>query len=148
MATRAEVRARSLRHSAVYVVVRSSAGDVLVHRRAAWKDIYPSRWDVAAGGVLQAGEGWEVAAERELAEELGVRAPLRSLGDGRYEDDDVRVVGRVYEVVHDGPFAFDDGEVAEARFVPLAELEPWLDQRPTCPDGRAIVVPLLRPLGG
>ena len=145
VATRAAMRAESLRHRAVYVVVRSSAGEVLVHRRAPWKDIYPSRWDVAAGGVLHASEAWESAAERELAEELGVRGALQPLGEGAFEDDEVRVVGRVYQVAHDGPFAFDDGEVAEVRFVALGELPAFLAERATCPDGVAIVLPLLPP---
>jgi isopentenyldiphosphate isomerase len=79
-ATRARMRAEGLRHRAVYVVVRTSDDGVVVHRRAGWKDVYPGAWDCCFGGVLDAGEGWEDAAARELAEEAGITAPLRHLG--------------------------------------------------------------------
>ena len=116
--TRAVLRADNLRHRAVFVLVVSSRGEVLVHRRSPTKDVWPGWWDVAVGGVVAAGETYEVAARRELAEELGVAvcAP-EPLGGGSYEDDHVRLIGRVYRVVHDGPFTFADGEVVDARFV-------------------------------
>src|SRR5690606_9429424 len=41
--TRAEMRAANLRHRAVGIVVRRPGdGAVLVHRRAPWKDVWPS----------------------------------------------------------------------------------------------------------
>ena len=70
------------------VVVRSTvAGDVLVHRRAGWKDLWPGYWDLAVGGVVGVGEPWPAAARRELAEELGVEVvELFELGGFSYED--------------------------------------------------------------
>lgn len=142
--TRAEMRAGNLRHRAVYIAVVTTDGRLVVHRRASWKDVWPSRWDLAFGGVLAVGEAWEAAAWRELAEEAGIEAPLRHAGAGRYEDGEVRVVGEVYVATHDGPFRFADGEVDEVDYVPLDDLDAWLDGRPCCPDTVAVVVPLLR----
>ena len=73
--TRAEARARgaAARHRACYVAVLTSDGDLVVHRRADWKDVYPGYWDVCFGGVLGAGEAWDDAAHRELLEEAGDR---------------------------------------------------------------------------
>jgi 8-oxo-dGTP pyrophosphatase MutT (NUDIX family) len=76
LVTRRQMRAETLWHRAVFIVVRSSSGDVLVHRRADTKDVWPGWWDVAVGGVVSPGESWEVAAQRELAEELGVLLPI------------------------------------------------------------------------
>ena len=56
----------------VGIIVRSTTGSVLVHQRAADKDVWPSMWDVMVGGVVSAGETYEVAARRELNEEIGV----------------------------------------------------------------------------
>ena len=112
---RTRVRAENLRHRAVFVLVRSSHGEVLVHRRSDTKDLWPSLWDLAVGGVVTAGEGYDEAAVREIAEELGINGVvLERLGSGRFEDDDVRLLGVVYRVEHDGPFTFADGEVVEA----------------------------------
>ncbi len=143
---RSVMRARNLRHRAVFVLVHSTRGEVLIHRRSDSKDVWPGQWDVAVGGVVAAGEGYDAAAVRELAEEIGVHVgldALQPLGGGRYEDADVRVVGRVYGLVHDGPFRFDDGEVVEARFAGLAELESRLHRDRFLPDSRALVLPWL-----
>ena len=95
--TRAEMRRRRLRHRTVFVaVVDPDDRRLLVHRRADWKDTAPGWWDIAFGGVVAAGEGWDDAAVRELEEEAGVRAPLEPLGAAAYEDDAVKEVCRVY----------------------------------------------------
>jgi len=140
--TRAEMRAGNLRHRAVGIVVRRPGdGAVLVHRRAAWKDVWPSYWDVAFGGVCGVGETWEEAAARELAEEAGVDVgpgDLEHAGDGAYADDDVAMVGRVFVVRHDGPFRFPDGEVTEVAWVPFDGVEAWAAGRDVCPDSLAL----------
>jgi hypothetical protein len=69
--------------------------------------------------------------------------PLVPLGSGRYEDDDVRIVARLYEAVCDGPFTFADGEVVEACFVTLPELQQRLATDSFVPDSVALLVPLL-----
>jgi 8-oxo-dGTP pyrophosphatase MutT (NUDIX family) len=149
LATRAEMRASNLRHRSVAVVVVTRAGEVVVHRRADWKDVWPGRWDVCFGGVVGVGEEWRDAARRELAEEAGVDVPddsLRALGQGSFADEDVSAHARIYAVTHDGPFLPADGEVAEVALVPFAQLDGWLAGRSVCPDSASLVVPLLRTL--
>jgi isopentenyldiphosphate isomerase len=141
---RALMRRHRLRHRATFVIVRSRDGQILVHRRSDAKDLWPGRWDLAVGGVVTAGESYDDAARRELAEEVGVTAAvLVPLGAGRFDDDDVHLVARIYEVVDDGPFTFADGEVVEARFVTLAELWTRLASAAFVPDSVALLVPLL-----
>ena len=142
--SRAEMRAGNLRHRAVYVLVLDGAGRLLAHRRADWKDVWPGRWDVAFGGVAGVGEPPDVTARRELAEEAGVGVPLERLGEGGYEDAEVRVRGPVFLARSDGPFAFADGEVVETAWVEVDELPRWLAGRSLCPDSVAIALPLLR----
>lgn len=138
--TRAEMRRRALRHRAVYVVVRTSDDGVVVHRRAQWKDVYPGWWDICFGGVLDVGEAWASAAERELAEEAGIEAAVTPLGGGPYGD---AVIGRVYAATHDGPYPCPDGEVVEVRVVPRSELQAFVDAHDVCPDSVALVLPHL-----
>ena len=68
-----------LKHRCVSIVVRSSAGAVLIHRRSERKDLWPGFWDFCAGGVLASGEDWDEGARRELAVFRGHTAgpPLR-----------------------------------------------------------------------
>lgn len=142
--TRAEMRAGRLRHRSVFVAVLDSAGRLLVHRRSESKDIWPGWWDVSVGGVLAPGEEWSEGAERELAEELGLRGMnLTPLGDSLYEDGDVRLVGRTYLAVSDGPFSCPDGEIAETCWVGRSALARMLREERFLPDGLALVLPRL-----
>jgi len=143
--TRREMRAQRLLHGSVGIAVMSVDGRLLVHRRSAEKDLWPGRWDIAAGGVVMAGETYEQAARRELAEELSiVDGELQHLGDGRYVDDDVAEICRCFRLVHDGSFAFDDGEITEARWVTLSELDEMRSTHPFLPDSVTLLLPLLR----
>ena len=115
------MRAERLRHRAVFIVVTLHRRALLVHRRSDGKDLWPGRWDIAVGGVVGAGEDYDAAARRELAEEIGIGdvVPV-PIGAGRFADDDVDLLARCYRVVHDGPFRFADGEVVEVRWVDAA----------------------------
>ena len=144
-ATRREVRARVLKHRCVSIVVRSSRGEVLIHRRSERKDLWPGLWDFCAGGVLAAGEGWEDGARRELAEELGVSAALAAVGTAAYRDAQVDEIARLFMATHDGPFAFNDGEVVEAFFVTLDDLALRLQRDRFVPDSVALAWPLIKP---
>jgi 8-oxo-dGTP pyrophosphatase MutT (NUDIX family) len=141
--SRAEMRARNLRHRAVYVLVVDGGGRLLVHRRAAWKDVWPDRWDVAFGGVAAVGEALAETARRELLEEAGIEASLERLGSGSYEDGEVRVRGDVFLARSEGPFTFADGEVVETAWVPVKDLPAWLASHELCPDSVTIALPLL-----
>lgn len=142
--TRAEMRAKRLRHRAVSIAVISSDRRLLVHRRADDKDVWPGMWDMAAGGVVAAGETYDEAARRELHEELGVHVEvMEPLGEGRFEDDAVALIGRGYLAVHDGPFTFTDGEIAEVRWVTRAELTALMASEAFVPDNVALLLPLL-----
>jgi isopentenyldiphosphate isomerase len=139
---RRRMRAERLRHRAVFIVVTTSDGRLLVHRRSEAKDLWPGWWDVAVGGVVAAGEPYDVAARRELAEEVGIDHPtwpVTPIGSGAYEDDDVSLIGRCYAVTWDGPLHFADGEVAEARLVNRAEFEVLRREYRFLPDSLALV---------
>jgi isopentenyldiphosphate isomerase len=142
--TRSEMRSRRLQHRSVGIAVLSSDGRLLIHRRSNGKDLWPGWWDIAVGGVVAAGETYDDAAERELAEELGIDGvALEHLGHGRYVDADLAAICRGYRLVHDGPFIFADGEVAEARWATFAELDVLRATHRFLPDSLALLLPLL-----
>lgn len=137
---RRRMRAERLRHRAAFVIVNTTDGRLLVHRRAGTKDLWPDRWDIGAGGVVGAGEAPGDAAARELAEELGVSdVDLVPVLVGAYCDADVDVVGYVWRAVTDGPFRMDDGEVVELRLVDRAAMERMLATETWVPDAVAML---------
>lgn len=111
-ATRRQMRAEGLPHRATYVFVFDSKGRLYVQRRTTTKDVYPGYLDLAAGGVVLAGESYEVSAERELAEEMGIRGvPLQSWFDFYFEDGASKVWGRAFSCRWDGALSLQPEEV-------------------------------------
>jgi isopentenyldiphosphate isomerase/uncharacterized protein YqgV (UPF0045/DUF77 family) len=139
---RARMRAGNLRHRSVAIVVVSNDGRVLVHRRSEDKDLFPGWWDLAAGGVVGAGESYADAASRELAEELGITDVMPSfVAVGRHDDAHASEICHIYRVEHDGPYRFDDGEVTEARLVTPDEFATLVTTQPFLPGSLAMVLP-------
>ncbi len=143
--TRAEVRAKTLRHRCTYVALVDTSDRLVVHRRAEWKDVYPGWWDIAFGGLCGVGEDWVSAARRELSEEAGLTGEaLWPLGRIRYDADDGRILGEVYLVRSDAEPTCPDREVVEIDRVPIDHLDAWLTDRLVCTDSCSTVLPLLR----
>ena len=102
-------------HRATYIVVRNARGEICVQRRTLTKEVFPGGLDLAAGGVVGAGEAEHLAARRELAEELGIRGvPLRPAGGFVHAEGGNHIYGSLFLVEHDGPLALQAEEVAEA----------------------------------
>jgi 8-oxo-dGTP pyrophosphatase MutT (NUDIX family) len=138
-ARRADAYARRLRHRCVFVLARDPAGRIFVHRRTAWKLVFPSRYDMFVGGVVGAGETYDAAALREAEEELGVPdlPPPVPLFKFLYESPEHTWWSSVYEVRCEAPVAPQREEVAWHTFLTEAELARRLAHWPWVPDGMA-----------
>ena len=107
---------------------------VLVQRRTDTKDLFPGYYDLAAGGVVAAGESYEECAVREAEEELGIRdTAIAPRFDFHYADANTRCFGRVFVCHHDGPFTLQPEEVASVRFHAQEEIVRG-DVAPITPD--------------
>jgi 8-oxo-dGTP pyrophosphatase MutT (NUDIX family) len=135
-ASRARMRSEGLRHRATYILVLDAQDRLFVHRRTSTKDVYPSHYDIAAGGVVLAGETYAASAERELAEELGIDGTaLKPMFDFYYEDGLCRVWGRVFICRWDGPIAMQAEEIESGEFMQTTDIIEMSRQKPFTPDG-------------
>ncbi len=144
--TRAEMRRGMLRHRATYIAVVNSRLELVVHKRADWKDVAPGYWDLCFGGVAGVGEGWREAAQRELLEEAGLgvnEQRLDELGSVFFDQPGMRIVGEAFVVRSDEPMSCPDGEVVALDVVPLARIGSWVAEREVCADSAQAVLPLL-----
>ena len=131
---RHRMRSENLPHRATYIFIFDRRGRVLVQRRTAIKDMYPGCYDLAAGGVVAAGESYEENAKREAEEELGIRdTALVAKLDFYYEDAHNRCFGRVFTCVHEGPFTLQAEEVESVAFHTVEEIGAG-DVTPVTPD--------------
>ena len=144
IADRVRVRAERLRHRTAFVVVRSTRGEILAHRRAETKSTAPGEWDLGFGGGVAVGESYEAAAARELVEEAGISTPLRLVTDYSYDGADSVEIGRLYETVSDGPFVHPADEVAESKFVAPESLDHFMATHQLCSAAIDVMVALLR----
>jgi isopentenyldiphosphate isomerase len=133
--TRAEIRARRLPHRCVYILVFNRSGELFIHQRTPTKDVFPGYWDVAVGGVVAAGESFDLAADREGAEELGVPLRVEPLFPFSFSDARTTAFAHVYRGTHDGPFRLQKEEIVQGCFIPPAEVEARAKAAPFCPDG-------------
>ena len=117
-------------------VVFDTRGNLFIHLRTPTKDIWPGRWDICIGGVLTAGESFDVGVGREVREELGIDVPVEKLWPFRYGDE---IHGMVYRGVSEGPFQLQVEEIVRGEFVPPAEVLARTKTEPFCPDGVAVL---------
>jgi 8-oxo-dGTP pyrophosphatase MutT (NUDIX family) len=100
--------------------VFNSKGELYVQKRTPVKDIYPGYYDVAAGGVVMAGESYDESASRELNEEMGIKGvSLTHIFNFYHQDADNRVWGRAYRCVYDGKIVLQEEEVESGDFYTL-----------------------------
>ncbi|PAU87668.1 NUDIX hydrolase [Pseudomonas sp. WN033] len=118
--SRAQVQAERLITRCTYIFVFNVAGQLCLHQRTLHKRLYPGYWDVAAGGLVAAGESYLEGARRELAEELGVAGvDLHSHGRFFYDAPESRLWGAVFSCRWDGPIEMQPEEVLAVRWIDL-----------------------------
>ncbi|PAW71462.1 MAG: ribosomal RNA small subunit methyltransferase A [Verrucomicrobiia bacterium Tous-C5FEB] len=131
-ATRGEVHAQGLLHRAVHILVFNKRGDVLLQQRSMLKDAHPGVWESSVSGHLDAGEAYETAAVRELAEEMGIDAKCPPTEIARLKPS--AATGwehiRLYRCEHQGNIRFPAAEIESAMWLPLPVLEAWIKARP------------------
>jgi isopentenyl-diphosphate delta-isomerase len=135
LAGKLDAHRRGLTHRAISVFIRNSAGALLMQRRAAGKYHSGGLWANACCSHPLPAENAAAAAQRRLAQEIGIECALQPLfrthyrapvSGGLIEDEVVHVFGGRY----DGPVKPDPAEVSETRWIGLPELDRDLQARP------------------
>ena len=110
----------------VFLFRVSNAGDLelLWQKRSEKIDRYPGDYDISAGGHINLGETLIEGAIRETHEEIGVKITADDLNFVTERGFNKNRFAWIYAVDWTGrseDFYFDDKEVSEVRWVPLAE---------------------------
>lgn len=133
-ATRQEVHATGLWHRAVHVLVFDSPGRVFLQKRSMAKDLSPGLWDSSCSGHLDAGEDYDVAVLRELAEEIGVTLTPSQAPDRWFRLEACEPTGWefvwVYRLRHDGPLTLEPSEIQYGEWVEPPEVTARIAARP------------------
>jgi isopentenyl-diphosphate delta-isomerase type 1 len=133
-APRAEVHARQLLHRAVHVLVHDDAGRLFLQKRSLGKDTFPGCWDSSCSGHVDTGETYEIAARRELSEELGfadATLPLRPIVKLAAAPETGHEFIQIYALGPTrGPFVLHPEEISDGRWIVPAELTVEIESAP------------------
>ena len=131
-ATRKEVHQRGLKHRATHVLVFNSAGQIFLQKRSLKKDRQAGLWDSSASGHLNAGEGYDACAVRELQEEIGLelKTPLQRLFKlpASLATDWEHVW--IYRCEAEGPFSLNPDEIDCGGWFSPDQLTQWIAEKP------------------
>jgi isopentenyl-diphosphate delta-isomerase type 1 len=122
---RGVIHARGLMHRSAQVMLFNSASQVFLQKRSDSKDEFPGLWDSSAAGHVNPGEDYADCARRELAEELGITAPvaLEPLFRIRATEATGWEHCSVFRCFYDGPLSLQDEEVDDGRWLSAAEMD-------------------------
>ncbi|QQY08097.1 MAG: ribosomal RNA small subunit methyltransferase A [Candidatus Xiphinematobacter sp.] len=129
---RAEIHTENLPHRSVHVLIRNRVGKWFLQRRSIWKDSNPGKWDSSVAGHLLSGEGYEIAARRELCEELGVtrcdwllkKGSLQASAETGWE------FIEVFFTQQEGPFSLTPMEIDIGAFFEEETIQRWIRKEP------------------
>lgn len=141
--SRRESKVSGRRHRVVRVIVEDEAGNTLIQKRVATKDMYPNCWDNAAAGHVDVGESYLTAVERELQEEIGIEGvDLEEVC--YYYSEAVSPTGQILNrftkiyrtiVPHNTQFTLQPSEVSEVKWVTLDEVRSLVEEGTQISDG-------------
>jgi isopentenyl-diphosphate Delta-isomerase len=115
--TRREIHEKGLLHRAVHVFVFNTAGEIFIQRRSAAKDRHPLKLDSSAAGHVDPGESYEITAQRELEEELGITAPVKKILWMRAQPETDNEHVALFSLVTDLPPAPNGEEIEWGEFM-------------------------------
>lgn len=131
-ATRQDVHRQKWRHRAVHILIVENQR-LFLQKRVLTKDAHPGKWDSSCSGHVDAGENYEMAAQRELQEELGLTLPHETLELLTYlpasDATDWEFI-KIFRTSHSGPFQLNKHEISEGQFFTLTHIQTWIEQKP------------------
>ncbi|WP_438295915.1 NUDIX hydrolase [Streptomyces sp. HUAS TT7] len=123
-------------HRIAATICRDREGRILVLRRAETLSRFPGYYDAMVGGAVDVGESYQEAAVRELAEELGVRVPVRFLFKLLFREGISPIWLGVHEAVVSETLVPDPSEIDWHGWLTMGELREVVDQWCFVPGGR------------
>jgi isopentenyl-diphosphate delta-isomerase len=114
-----------------HVFLRDGHGRILLQQIAPGSVRHPGRWGSSVAAYLGSGESYLAAAQRRLAEELGVRdVALRELLKLALPEEGAHKFTTLFVASHAGTVSPDGSAIAALRWVDAATIERELAQAP------------------
>jgi isopentenyl-diphosphate Delta-isomerase len=122
-ATRKYIHQNKLLHRSAHIFVFNSQKELFLQKRALCKDESPGLWDTSCAGHVDAGESYDECANRELFEELGIKAALQPFIKIAACQDTHGEHIEVYTCITDDAILINSEEISEGVFFDLPQIE-------------------------
>jgi isopentenyl-diphosphate delta-isomerase len=122
-------------HRAFSIFVFNDKNELLLQKRSPGKPLWPNYWSNTCCSHPRFGETMDLAVSRRLMQELGFECPLAYLYKFKYQAQ-YDAVGAEHEYCwvyfgrYDGAVDVNMSEIADWRFVSVADLEADLERSP------------------
>ncbi|NOX71098.1 MAG: NUDIX domain-containing protein [Candidatus Micrarchaeota archaeon] len=129
-APRSHIHNSKLWHRGIHIILLDSDGRVILQNRSPTKDKWSGKYDLSVSGHVNAGEGYDDVARREIYEELGIKGmELKKLIKLRldYGAHD-NMISVVFSGKCDGGFLLDEDETDFLVFMSPEKLRKELSE--------------------
>jgi isopentenyl-diphosphate delta-isomerase len=127
---RSQVHRRRLLHRAIHVFLFRPNGEILIHKRSASKEEFPSVWTSSCSGHVSSGDGYPETARRELLEELGIETDLRELQKFAACPETSMEFSMLYAGVSNRSVRPDPNEITEICWLTPMQISDWIVKSP------------------
>jgi isopentenyl-diphosphate delta-isomerase len=125
---RAELFQKHANFRVAHDLIFNSSGELLIQELERKRLRHPGYWGSSVAAYLFAGESYRDAAERRLAQELGVHnLNLEFIGKISMVDDGCQKFIGIFAGLYDGRFSVDKEHIEEIEFLSLQQIHALCD---------------------
>ena len=129
-ATRREIHQKNLLHRSIHILVFNHQDEVFLQKRSMAKDENPGLWDTSSAGHVDSGETYDDCAQRELWEELGIKALLKPLDKIEACQETYQEYVQVYTCKTNATIKINLDEISEGKYSSLEIIESEIQRIP------------------
>ena len=129
-ASRKIVHEKKLIHRSIHILVFNSQNRLFLQKRSLEKDESPGLWDSSVSGHVDAGEGYNESALRELWEELGIKTKIKLWIKLTAVEETFWEHVSVYKCVTDEKMILNPTEISDGKFWNLYEIKVCIKKNP------------------
>lgn len=125
----------------VHICIFNSKDEMLIQKRQSNMKTWKNKWELTSGGLVSAGENSNIAGEREIFEELGIKIDLKNIRPHLTLNfpkgfDDIFLVNMDLEIED---LILQEDEVKEVKWASYDEIIDMIDKKEFVPYYHSII---------
>ncbi len=115
----------------INIMILTSDNKIIVPKRSSNRRVFPNCYDCSVGGHVDSGETYEIAAYRELKEELGISGvKLEEIGYFNPKDLNTSSFSKMYKLIYDEKLNYDKDGIQEIFYMDKSQIKKLIQENP------------------